>query len=437
MKLRDYQVSGKKAVLRFFRERHCAYLADEMGLGKTAQAIHAALDLYEGCEFPAVLIVCPASLRLNWEKEIKLWTKGSVTSVVVQSKKDAVRMKQGRVIIISYDLAAKQEMRDILCKRHFDMVIFDEAHYLKTRGSKRTVACLSFLWEQATYRLCLSGTPFPNSIMDGFPVFHKMAPEAFPDYFRFGHKYTIPERNWYTGHIEFKGGRNLNELKKILRRSFLIRRTKRQVLSELPPKIYSHIPLAVKGITGKFQLSEEERLAISEAIISGEKALSVAESHVTERRALGLLKCPAVVEHIRMLAEERNKIVVFAYHREVIEALSKALETCGVVAVYGKTPEVRRRQYIEEFQTDPRIHIFIGQVTAAGIGITLTAASLCVFAELSWVPAEMSQAIDRLHRIGQEKVVEVQYLLAAKSMDEAVIGALHNKIQTISEVLKK
>lgn len=437
MKLREYQVKGKDAILRFFHDRHCAYLADEMGLGKTAQAIHVALNLYEGCEFPAVLIVCPASLRLNWEKEIKLWTNGSVTSNVIQSKKDVTKIRTGRVIIISYDLAHKAEFLEQLRKRHFDMLICDEAHYLKTRQSRRTTACLSFLWEQATYRLCLSGTPFPNSIMDGYPVFHKMAPEAFPDYYKYGFKYTKPERNWYTGHWEFKGGKNLPELKKILRRSFLIRRTKRDVLTELPPKIYSHIPLAVKGVGTKFELSEAERLAITEAIISGEKALSVAESHVTERRALGLLKCASVVEHVRMLAEERNKIVLFAYHREVIEALAKALESCGVVVVYGKTPEVRRAQYIESFQSDPRIRIFIGQIAAAGVGITLTAASLCVFAELSWIPAEMSQAIDRLHRIGQKSVVEVQYLLASKTMDEAVIHALHDKIQSISEVLRK
>jgi SWI/SNF-related matrix-associated actin-dependent regulator 1 of chromatin subfamily A len=260
-----------------------------------------------------------------------------------------------------------------------------------------------------------------------------LAPEAFPDRYKFGFRYTNARRNWFTGYWEFKGGKNLTELRDALQRTCMVRRTKQAVLLELPPKIYSTIPIKISG-SENFQLN----LRDIERIDDGQAAVMSSEI-ATARRGLGLLKVDAAVEHILNIMESKNRCVVFAYHRDVINALYEKLvsENFFVSVIHGDTPMDKRDRMIQLFQNNKEVaSVLIGQITAAGVGITLTAADICVFVELDWTPANMAQAIDRLHRIGQKEAVEVHYLVAADTMDDQIITSLRTKIEAINKVLQ-
>jgi SWI/SNF-related matrix-associated actin-dependent regulator 1 of chromatin subfamily A len=428
MELRNYQKAGIDKTLAFLRDRKSAYLADEMGLGKTTQAIHIAKFL--GAK--KILVVCPASLRLNWRNEFKMWTEQVAFPML--SGRDGMQSTKHDIIVASYDLAAGPAGSCALKSREWDMLILDEAHYLKSKGAKRTKACLHHYWERAEYKLAMSGTPLPNGVIDGFTLFNKMAPEAFPDYYKYGFRYTKAEKNWFTGKWEFRGGRNLPELRAKIKSTFMVRRTKASVLRELPAKVYSQIPVALGKHSHEASADEADIQAIREAIENG-KQIAMSTEIATKRRSLGLLKVKHIVDYINTLLSSRDKVVLFLYHKEVISAVAEALGSlCAVIS--GETPAKKRQDIIDAFQKNDNPRVFIGQIAAAGTGITLTAASICVFGELSWTPAEVAQAIDRLHRIGQKEVVEVHYLIGEGTLDEQIIGSLRGKIADIGEVLK-
>ena len=434
MILRTYQVEGIEKIERMLNSRGSAYLADEMGLGKTIQAIVIANDFY--CN--RILVVCPAGLRLNWEREFKKWSSRTDldTNPIFNSKDfvEGVYCATPYCVIVSYELASTAGGIEVLRSKPWDLLILDEAHYCKNRSTKRTRACFGPLWEASEYKLLLSGTPCPNGIIDGFEAFNKLAPELFPDKYKFGFRYTQAKRNWFTGHWEFKGGKNLTELRALLQGTCMVRRSKKAVLTELPDKIYSSIPIEV-GVP------EAHKLVLSagdlERIESGELAAASGEV-ATARRGLGLLKVAPAVEYIKDVMHNKDRLVVFAYHRDVIDFLSASLgEKYTTLTISGDTSPRRRDEVVQTFQnnTEEKV-ILIGQIQAAGVGITLTAADICIFVELDWVPANMAQAIDRLHRIGQKNAVEVHYLVAKDTMDEQIIESLRTKIESINEVLR-
>jgi SWI/SNF-related matrix-associated actin-dependent regulator of chromatin subfamily A-like protein 1 len=424
MELREYQKDGVQKILDILQLRSAAYLADEMGLGKTAEAIEVAQRI----KAFTILIVCPASLRLNWARELKMWSGIEPFPILSSKAFSGLRVNGGCAVIISYDLAKIAVER---FSNHWDLLVLDEVHYCKTSTTKRTKACLNHLWERSEYVLCMSGTPLPNGVMDGFTVFNKLAPDIFPNRYKYGFKYTNATRNWFTGGWEFKGGRNLKELRRLVA-PFMVRRRKGDVLRELPPKVYTQVPLEVGG-AADYRLSEEH-----EALVKSGELASVSSACATARRGLGLLKIPAAYEYIREVAAQKDRLVIFAYHMDVITTLSDMLagSTDRASVIMGSTPMKERDEIVQDFQTvDGKSFILIAQIQAAGVGINLTAADTCIFAELDWVPANMAQAIDRLHRIGQLESVAIHYLVAAGTMDESIIGTLHQKIKAINEVL--
>ena len=433
MDLREYQKEGIAKISEMLLKRRSAYLADEMGLGKSVQAIEAAKQTR--CKI--VLIVCPAGLRLNWVRELNAWWPEADTAAILKSsdylaRTDAKLITIPGAVVISYELLTNKDIYKGLCSIHWDMLILDEAHFAKSRTAKRTKAVLGALWDKCCYRLLLSGTPCPNGIIDGFTAFNKLAPEAFPDYYKYGFRYTNATRNWFTGNWEFKGGKNLKELRETLQRSCMVRRTKKAVLSELPDKIYSNIHISVTT-DDSYKLDEDTRERIEEGRVAV-TSMAVA----TKRRGLGILKVPAAIDHVTNIMTSKTRCVVFAYHRDVIEGLANTFKgICPTLVISGDTPMKERDQIIQTFQsTGSDKIILVAQITAAGVGITLTASDICVFVELDWTPANMAQAIDRLHRIGQNNAVEVHYLVAQDTMDQQIIESLRNKIESINQVLR-
>ena len=154
------------------------------------------------------------------------------------------------------------------------------------------------------------------------------------------------------------------------------------------------------------------------------------------RHELALSKVHSCVEHIKELLEETKKLVVFAYHKDVIVKLSAALADYGCVTITGDTPSAYRQKNVQDFQKDPSCRVFIGQIQAAGDTITLTAASTVVFVESSWVPGEIDQATDRLHRIGQKNSVLVQFLVIDGSLEERMLRTIIDKKLTIQKIVE-
>lgn len=421
--LYPYQEQGAA----FLASRRAALLADEMGLGKSAQAIAAAFDVNPAAD---VLVVCPASVRVNWFREFeRFWP-----SLVSYS-----------LDVVSYDLVARGKFPG---KAEYDVLILDEAHYLKTRTSKRTKAIFGpkcdgkgGLVERAKHVILLTGTPTPNNPSELWPALRALAPETIPaksgkprDYFQFVSKFCKTRNNGFG--IEIVGGKNLAELRERIA-PFVLRRRKEDVLKDLPP-----LRMEALYLDGKLELPPEVLDSVDELNDmldrEGVKGLQKMASHVaTLRRLTGLAKVGPVIEWTRDWFDAGGgKLVVFAHHRDVLKALNtdKRLNHVLRCHVVGDTPAAKRQEHVDAFQSVDCPALFLGQIQAAGTGITLTAASDLLFVESSWVPAENEQAAMRIHRIGQRNACLVRFAMLAGSIDEKIQRAVMRKTADIVEL---
>lgn len=413
MDLRDYQKKNVEALYSILCENFSALLADEMGLGKSLQAM-ATIDklISESIIIESILIVCPASLCLNWHAELEKWASQEIIDITR---------------VVSYNWAVKH--CDTI--ENVDFLVLDEAHYLKNRGSLRSEACLNNLWEKSVSKLLMTGTPCPNGIMDGWSLFNKLNPEMFPNKYKYGWRYCNAKPNWYTGGHDFVGfnKKRLPELRAKLA-TFMVRNRKREVLPELPPKTYQTLPVDIEK-PGDYCLSEVETQRALAAICEGPVA--------TKRRALGMCKVKALIRIVETIMAEKRRIVVFTYHQDVSDETIKALKPvkCTPLQITGKTPMKTRHALVERFQSNKQEKlVLVAQIEAAGVGINLTKSDTCIFLEQDWVPARMAQAIDRLHRIGQESNVQVIYLVAKGTLDTQIIRSLREKIEAITEAVR-
>jgi SWI/SNF-related matrix-associated actin-dependent regulator 1 of chromatin subfamily A len=398
---------------RWLASRKHALLADEPGLGKTRQAIMACRRL----GVLKVRIICPASVVDNWERE---WRRFGAAE-------DRAAM--------SYNAATKAEPEDV------DVLILDEGHYLKTRTAARTKAVYGGHIARAKHVFVLTGTPAPNNPAELWPMLRALAPELIHN------KHGKPMSYWdfvgrYCKTVDkgfgptIVGGKNLQELKARIS-PFVLRRKKADVLTELPSIRFDVLP-----VDGRAVVSDDQHRKIADALAAGGlERLREIEPHVASfRRAVGLAKVANVVEWVKdQLDSGLEKIVLMAYHRDVIDGLYHGLQKAlaadewGVV-VTGATPREHRQRFIDQFQTLAPCRVFIGQITAAGVGITLTAASDLLFVESSWVPSENEQAAMRIHRVGQHKACLVRFAYLAGSIDDDIQRACARKLETIKQL---
>jgi SWI/SNF-related matrix-associated actin-dependent regulator of chromatin subfamily A-like protein 1 len=436
-KLYPYQQEGVEYMLA----RPGAMLCDEMGTGKSAQAIGVMNALPQ---LRHVLIVCPASVRIPWRRELEQWLIRplSIGVVGVDDVPDPL-FARVNVLVINYDRL--MEHRDLLFSRVWDLAVLDECHLLKTPEAKRSQVALKI---QARKRLALSGTPIPNRPIEIYSILSWLDPLTWPikERFRFALRYCDAKQTpfgWDLG-----GASHLDELSDRLRSTLMLRRLKKDVIASLPRKRRTVIELYPDTDLGQLLQTEWEAFRQFEASgllpdQYGAKVrdlkpprLKARDNLAIVRHQSALAKVPLVVEFVtEALRTGSEKVVVFAHHRDVIAALDERLGRFHPVQVIGGMSALNKQRGIDKFQTDPETRVFIGNIHAAGIGITLTAASHCVFAELSWVPAELSQAEDRLHRIGQEDNVLVQHLVLAGSVDAIMARRLLSKQEITDAVL--
>ena len=473
---KPFQYAG----IHYMATRNVTLLGDPPGLGKTIQAIGLA-----NLEKPkTILIICPASLKGMWKKTWEAWNTLDLEAGIAQGND----FPDTPVVIINYELVDRHKER--IDQINLDHLYIDEAHYLGNPGSGRTKAIYGLTDRFTTWMkrqknpgirarkvVVMTGTPVRTCPHNLWPFLARFDPDDLgKNYWAFIRRYC----DWSAGDVmPPKGGSNLDELQEKLRKKFMLRRSKTSVLKELPPKTHQIVELPSKGLS---TLIKNETLAIQKALgdlealidahatdvwkdeepgdeddyesvvgtfnlIEGkdweEQAGKLAEGAPTPfqemaaaRKELALAKLPMCVEFIEnVIAGADDKVLIFCFHKDVAKALTEKFKSCLVIT--GDTPVPKRQGIVDLFQSDPSYNPFIGNITAAGTGHTLTAASNVVFVELSWVPSDLEQASDRAWRIGQVNAVNVWYLVVEGTMDAKMVEKLVERSQMISETIDR
>lgn len=411
----------QRAGVAWILERINTLLADDMGLGKTVQCIAAINELKP----KTVLVICPASLKQNWKNELEKWLTVKMDIGVSYGKK----YSHTQINIINYDVLGKH--KSDLTSQTWDLLIIDECHLLKNHKTKRAKVVVEAPIK-AKRKIALSGTPIVNRPVELFTVLKYLSPFGFPNRNRFEKQYCgayMGENGW-----DNSGASNSAELQHLLRSTLMIRRKKGLVLWQLPSKTRQVIPLEIEsGDLEELNTLIKPDMMYSQVMSKLKEERIDFETISEYRRLLGEAKVGACIEHIKGLVKEIDKLVIFAWHKTVINDLYEAFP--GSVKITGATPVHQRQSVVDSFQNDKNVKLFIGNIKAAGTGITLTAASTVVFVELDWVPGNVSQAEDRCHRIGQESAVLVQHLVVDNSLDINMAKAIIRKQKVIDKVV--
>lgn len=487
----------QKAGIEYALKLDNVLIADEMGLGKTIQAIGVINH-----EKPRkILAVVPASLKLNWKREFERWLVDNYSISIIGSKPDY----EADIIIINYERLRSQmkqflslvevdkETKDRVCtvcgvrfktdnyaynhidNKHpdkiedkiltneYDLLILDESQYVKNYKAQRTQSVIRIA-KRAKKRIFLTGTPILNRPIELFTPLSVLRSEIvkkgwqhFVTHYCAGYRGRF---GWHTG-----GASNLEELNKKLRTSVMVRRLKKDVLTELPAKIHSIIPIEAEGRDIQIALAEEKKQKDKWELVKAELAVMKEdngevsdedrkknfEAQVSNlrrevmlafteiarvRHQTALAKLPEAIGFIRNILEIQDKVVVFTHHRDVLDKIYREFEDISVKMMGGMDIKERDKS-VKRFQEDKKIRLFLGTTQSAGLGITLTAGSTVIFIELEWTPSEMNQAEDRLHRIGQEDVVNVYHLVVDGSIDADLSNVLIDKQKVITKALDK
>lgn len=452
LKYLGYQRAG----IALSQTRRNMLIADEMGLGKTIQAL-GIINLHH---LRNVLIICPASLKLNWAHEAEKWLVDDTLSICIADSK--LFPMTANVCIVNYDIVARHK-EDIL-SRPWDLLICDEAHYMKNPKAQRTKAVLGGGREhvkpiRAARKVFLTGTPIVNRPIELWPIVRALDPGTWDNWNYYVTRYCDASNNGWG--LDLSGASNLDEFQRKLRASIMVRRLKADVLTDLPPKSRQIIEIPAEGDLAK-RANRENELWVqrSESIQAMAEAMTkhAASQRDTDYRATiegmnqkafadfaalskirhetAVAKIPWVIEHLKECLDSDKKIVLFAHHHDVIQGIYKAFRNLAVM-FYGDIPQVDRQRAVDAFQNEKRVRLFIGSIGAAGVGITLTASSHVIFSELDWVPGNVTQAEDRCHRIGQRENVLVQHIVLQNSIDARMARIIIQKQEVIENALNR
>jgi len=435
----------QRAGIDFAASRKSTLIADEMGLGKTIQAL--GLINFDS-SISRALIICPAGLRLNWEKEGRKWLVRK-PDIFRAGKKGLPSFTDG-ILVLGYEEATKYA--SVLGTMCWDLICCDEAHYLKNPKAKRTKAILAI---PAARWVLLTGTPILNRPVELFPLLQKVDPHGLgSEWFSYVKSYCGAYKDKWGWKVD--GASNLDELNVKLRTGGMIRREKKEVLKELPDKRRSLIPLEptpeaariikeekrkslerVKALRKAKALERKDKVAFASDIEQLKDSANQIEfvEMARIRHELALSKVDQVVEYAAdALASE--PVIVFAHHLDVIEALAFALAEKGfkVAKVVGGGGADARNAIVESFQ-EGELDVVVCGIKAAAEGLTLTRASHTIFAELDWSPGKIDQAEDRCHRIGQKNAVVADWLVLEGSLEAHIAKTAVRKRKDADEAL--
>ena len=431
-------------------------IADEMGLGKTVQAL-TYLKLRKDA-LPAV-VICPASLKLNWAKEVEKWV--GVNPYVLNGRipeylSDEFLAKYP-IWIINYDILGNEnkeerlvEMEriryckdneipfrkrkiqvhgwcDEICNHNFRTVICDEVQYIAEPDTIRSRAVMQICKSDAR-KIFLSGTPYETKTSQFFTCLHILDKRMFPNRWRYLMDYCNPKKTPFGW--QFNGLSNADDLHNKIS-TLMIRRLKKDVLTQLPPKTRIVVPLDVSKANRR--IYDKAEIELDEAIRKHEKNALTKLSEL--KQASFEAKKDAIIQWIEDYLEVNNKLVVFVYHRVAFQML---MDKFGKIAVgiNGDTPNALRQTYVEKFQNNKRTRLFIGQIKATNTGLTLTASNATCFVEFGTTAPMHEQSEDRVHRISQEAdAVFAYYLILDNSIDNSIMDVLNSRNADLKKVL--
>ena len=406
-------------------------LADDMGVGKTTSAVIASVE----CDVKKVLIVCPASLKINWKREIENYSDSKI--LVVEGKKWGSTFKY---YIINYDIlknfhttenSVDSEAYQIIVNEGFDLAIVDEAHYISNSQAQRTQLLNDILAKIPKVWL-LTGTPMtsrPINYYNLLKIVNSPLTLNWKSYvMRYckGYQFRVGGRKvWNTS-----GASNLEELREQTK-SIVLRRMKTDVL-DLPEKIVSPIWLELKNSFYDDELSDF--LRITEDNKEKESITVTLNRLMKLRQLIAIEKVSHTCELIDKVIEQGKKVIVFTNFTTSLDMLHEKYKKNSVV-IDGRMSKDRRQDSVDRFQNEDKIKIFIGNIKAAGVGITLTAADTVIMNDLSFVPADHSQAEDRAYRYGQKNSVLVYYPVFENTIEMTVYNILQKKKDIIDQVM--
>lgn len=440
MQLFEHQKEGVK----FLESRSGVILADEMGLGKTMQAIVASKG--------DTLIVCPTTLKTNWAREIEMALGKQSIKIYSGSKIEEYSRGVRNFWIINYDVLAKH--LDALLALYPETLILDEAHYIKNNASARSKATLK-LCDAISRVYLLTGTPVANRPIEYYNLLKAIKHPIARDYYGFAKRYCGAFRQELKGGRSFlnvSGASNLIELHEKTK-DCMLRRTKDKV-TNLPPKIRAIVPVEMTADFKKqYATAWQDYLKCFNQTVTADQFKTLKEydekventlmaRHMIELQKLkqitSLAKIDRLEEDIKNILEQENKVIIFTQYKETMRQIRVRLikNRIASVSIDGETPQSRRQEAVDIFQTNEKVKVFLGNIKACGVGITLTKASIVVFADLDWTVTSHDQAEDRAHRIGQAGTVNVYYYVIKGTVEDKIIELLTKKRETIAQIIE-
>lgn len=469
----DFHVEGlggemfpfQRAGVQYAAQVGNVLIADEMGLGKTVQAL---ASIKHGNNFPCI-VICPASLKANWAREAKKWLPGVKVNILGGGRKPPIMHFDGRavydILIVNYNSTVLEKWLDDFIRLNPSAIICDEAHNVKNPSAQQSMLVKYLINNTHARRIFLSGTPVVNRPMEFWQLLSML-----------GYAQQMGGAAEYKRRYDTKNTERLQELNARARTMFFVRRRKIDVLKELPPKMYTTVPLeidnraayskaegdiahyfAAKKIEDARWLKEAERDCRIAARELGEDWRALLEiekkKYYAEKYSIGKLherllrwealkqvavngKMASVYDWIeQFLMNSDQKLVVFALHIHVIEGIvNRFAKKFGAVYIHGQVNVEDRMPIVDRFQSDPKCRLIVGHMQAMGEGLTLTAASNVAFIEFPWNPKTMAQAEDRCHRIGQADSVMIWNLAADMTIDIELINLIEEKRAVVDAI---
>lgn len=448
----DFQRAGVEYAMR----RNNTLIADQPGLGKTPTAICIANEM----KAKRILVIGPANIRLQWARRIREWStmKWPFTVYPILTAGRGVH-PTAEWTIVSYDLARTEAIWRALARSTYDLLIVDEAHYLKSPDSKRTRCVFGApqlelpvpaLQSRCGMTIALTGTPTPNRPREAYTLARAlcwdaidwMAEESFGRRFNpvHVHEYTDQRTGRTVMRTEERAGR-AGELQSRLRSNFMVRRLKRDVMTQLKLPRYD-VVLVEDTAAIRAAVRAESLLGIdpdNPDAFANRDAKIIGDMSVV-RHQMGVAIAPQAAEYAALLLDGGlDKICLMGWHHDALDIVQRELQKYGVIRVDGRVSQAQKQARVDEFIKDPKKRVFLGNVQAAGTG-TDGLQAVCqrmVLFEPSWVDGENQQVIDRLDRGGQEGQVQADFLVAVGSVGERILSRALTKGQEVHKALDR
>jgi len=394
-------------------------LAASMGMGKGVMAT----ELIKRKALPLNFVICPAHIKYYWVNTLKSHLGKGWKVHLVESSDDNLLLLRGykHVVVMSYNIFSKKWLYMLYkgCG-----VVFDESHYLKDLKSERTKKALSFVHAvKPELLLLLTGTPILNNPMDLWPQITMINDKVFPSLHKYVQEFTIPRKTRWG--VDFSRAKNINKLHKILIKSkVMLRITWEDVDFDLPEQTRVIIPIVTPKDEIKELIDEIER--------------TNKQIHISKyRQLIGEMKLKPSLEFIKSKLSEVDRIVVFAYHRNITTTLAKELsKVCDARLIIGGISSKKKHEAEVWFnKNDGKKKVIVANIDAGGTGLNLPEADCVVFVELDWTPAKLEQAEKRAQRLNSKKSSVVFYLISDDKIERAIVNTLNRKQKTISKII--